>query len=69
VVWAGLFLRTLGTPLFAGSFLNMSWAEDSTGPLTSVLPLLAGAEITSQLNYSCPSNHSLECEDREQQED
>jgi len=52
----GLFLRTLGTLLFAGSFLNVSWAEDYSEPLTSVPPFLARAAITSQLNYSCPSN-------------
>ena len=51
----GLFPGTIGTLLFA-PFLSVSWAQDKTQPPTPVPPVLAGAEITSQLNYSCPSN-------------
>jgi hypothetical protein len=51
-----LFLGTLGTALFVGSFLTTSWAQNVSEPPTSAPPFLSGAEITSQLNYSCPSN-------------
>ena len=56
VMWRELFLRTIGTLLFAGPFLTVSWAQDKAEPPTLVPPYMAGAEITSQLNYSCPSN-------------
>jgi len=57
VMWCELFLRTIGTLLFAGPFLSgVSWAQDKAEPPTQVPPYMAGAEITSQLNYSCPSN-------------
>ena len=56
VPWGGLFFRTLGALLFTGAFLNVSWAEDNTEPVSSVAPFMAGAEITSQLDYSCPCN-------------
>lgn len=46
----------LCTLLLASPFLSVSWAQDKAQPPTPVSPLLAGAEITSQLNYSCPSN-------------
>jgi hypothetical protein len=49
----GLLPGTIGTLLFV--FSNVSWAQDKAQPPTS-LPYLSGAEITSQLNYSCPSN-------------
>jgi hypothetical protein len=52
----GLFLEMLGTPLFVGSFLTLSWAQNGSESLTPAPPFLSGAEITSQLNYSCPSN-------------
>jgi hypothetical protein len=56
VMSRGLFLGALGTLLFAGPFLSVSWAQDKSEPPTPAPPFLAGAEITSQLNYSCPSN-------------
>jgi len=52
----GLFLGALGTLLFAGPLLSVSWAQDKAEAPAPVPPALAGAEITSQLNYSCPSN-------------
>ena len=55
-MFRGLLLRTIGTLLFASSLLSISWAQDKAQPPTAVPPVLAGAEITSQLNYSCPSN-------------
>jgi len=55
-MWRELFLRTIGTLLFADLFLSVSWAQDKAEPPTLVPPSMAGAEITSQLNYSCPSN-------------
>jgi len=51
----GLFPGTIGTLLFA-PFLSLSWAQDKAQPPAPVPPVLAGAEITSQLNYSCPTN-------------
>jgi len=51
-----LFLRTISTLLFASPFLGVSWAQDKTEPPNPVPPFMTGAEITSQLNYSCPSN-------------
>jgi len=54
-MFRGLLLGTIGTLLFA-PFLSMSWAQDKAQPPPPVPPVLAGAEITSQLNYSCPSN-------------
>jgi hypothetical protein len=48
-----LFLGTLGTLLFAGPFLGLSWAQNKPPP---VPPFLEGAEITLQLSYSCPIN-------------
>jgi hypothetical protein len=50
-----LLLRTIGTLLLACSFSSISRAQDKAAS-TAVPPVLAGAEITSQLNYSCPSN-------------
>jgi hypothetical protein len=52
----GLLLRTIGTLIFASSFSSILWAQDKTAPPTAAPPALAGAEITSQLTYSCPSN-------------
>jgi len=49
-------LSAIGTLLFASAFSSLSWAQDKTQPPPPVPPVLAGAEITSQLNYSCPSN-------------
>ena len=49
-----LSLGALGTLLFGSTFLSVSWAQDKSEPPAP--PFLAGAEITSQLNYSCPSN-------------
>jgi hypothetical protein len=51
-----LLLRMITPLLFASPFLSESWAQDKAGPATLVPPYPAGAEITSQLNYSCPSN-------------
>ena len=51
----GLLPGMIATLLFV-LFSSMSWAQDKTQPPTPVPPVLAGAEITSQLNYSCPSN-------------
>jgi hypothetical protein len=56
VMWRKLFFRTIGTTLCAGPFLSVSWAQDKAESPTLVPPYMAGAEITSQLNYSCPSN-------------
>ena len=56
VMLRGLLLRTIGTLLFASPFSSASWAQDKAQPPPPVPPVLAGAEITSQLNYSCPSN-------------
>jgi len=49
-----LFFGALGTLLLADPLWSGSWAQ--AGPTTPVPPFLAGAEITSQLTYSCPSN-------------
>ena len=49
----GLFLGTLGTLLFAGSFFGVSWAQNKPPP---VPPFLEGSEITLEMNYSCPTN-------------
>jgi hypothetical protein len=56
VMFRGLLISTMGTLVFASQFLSPSWAQDKTQPPAPVPPVLAGAEITSQLNYSCPSN-------------
>jgi len=53
-MFRGLLLSTMGTLVFASPFLSPSWAQDKAQQ--PVPPVLAGAEITSQLNYSCPSN-------------
>ncbi len=56
-MFRGLLVRTVGTPLFAIPFLSLAWAQDNTERPAPVPPALAtGAEITSQLKYSCPSN-------------
>ena len=47
----GLFLTALGTLLFTG--FGVSWAQNKP---PEVPPFLEGAEITLQLNYSCPTN-------------
>jgi hypothetical protein len=52
-VLRGLCLGTLGTLLFSGSFLGVSWAQNKPTP---VPPFLEGAEITLEMSYSCPSN-------------
>jgi hypothetical protein len=49
----GLFLGTLGTLLFAGPWLGVSWAQNKQPP---VPPFLEGSEITLEMSYSCPSN-------------
>ena len=54
VMSRGLCLVTLGTPLFVGSILTVSWAQGVTP--TPAPSFLSVAEITSQFNYSCPSN-------------
>jgi hypothetical protein len=53
VMSCGLFLGTLGTLLFAGSCLGVSWAQNKPPP---VPPFLEGSEITLEMSYSCPSN-------------
>ena len=53
VMSRGLFLGTLGTLLFAGSFFGVSWAQNKPSP---VPPFLEGSEITLEMNYSCPTN-------------
>jgi hypothetical protein len=55
-MFRGLLLRATTTLLFASAFLSVSWAQDRAQPSTPVPPYLSGAEITSQFNYSCPSN-------------
>src|SRR6516164_4740642 len=55
-MFRGLVLRTITTLLFASPFLSVSWSQDNAQPLTPAPPYLSGAEITSQFNYSCPSN-------------
>ena len=51
-----LFVGAVSTLLVAGSYLTLSRAQDEAQPPTPVPPVLAGAEITFHLNYSCPSN-------------
>ena len=53
-MFRGLLLRMITALLFASPLLSVSWAQDTAQPPTPP-PYLAGAEITSQLNYSCPS--------------
>ena len=53
VMSRGLFLGTLGTLLFAGPSLGVSWAQNKQPP---VPPFLEGSEITLEMSYSCPSN-------------
>ena len=55
-MWRELSFRMSGTLLFASSFLSVAWAQDKAELPPPGAPALAGAEITSQLNYSCPSN-------------
>jgi hypothetical protein len=55
VMFCRLLLRTIITLLSASPFLSVSWAQDQAQPPTPP-PYLSGAEITSQLSYSCPSN-------------
>jgi hypothetical protein len=54
-MFRGLLLKTT-TLLFATPFVSGSWAQDSAQAPAPVPPYLSGAEITSQFNYSCPSN-------------
>ena len=54
-MFRGLLLRTITTLPFAGPFLSVSWAQDKAQLPFPAAPYLSGAEITSQLNYSCPS--------------
>jgi len=49
-------LSTISMLLFASSLSSACLAQDKAQPPSPVPPALAGAEITSQLNYSCPSN-------------
>jgi hypothetical protein len=51
-----LFSRVVGILLLAAPLLGVSWAQNGSESPTRAPPLLSGAEITSQLNYSCPSN-------------
>jgi hypothetical protein len=55
-MFRGLLLKMTTTLLFASPFVSGSWAQDRAQPPTAVPPYLSGAEITSQFNYSCPSN-------------
>jgi len=43
----------LGTLLFAGPFLNMSWAQNNTEP-TQTRPRFPFTKTTFQWEYSCP---------------
>jgi hypothetical protein len=43
----------LGTPLFAGPFLSMSWAQNKTEP-THTRPPFPFTKTTFQWEYSCP---------------
>jgi hypothetical protein len=43
----------LGTLLFAGLFLNMSWAQNKTEP-TQTRPPFPFSKTTFQWEYSCP---------------
>ena len=49
----GLLLGMLTTLLFAGPFMDASWAQDKVPP---VPPFLDRSDITLQLSYSCPTN-------------
>jgi hypothetical protein len=48
-------LRAITVLPFTSPFLSVSWAQDKA-QLPTPPPYLSGAEITSQLNYSCPSD-------------
>ena len=50
------FLRVLGILLPAVLPLSASWAQNGSESPPPAPPFLSGAEITSHLNYSCPSN-------------
>ncbi len=56
MMFLGLLSRTICTLLFASASLSLSWAQDKAQTPAPVPPVLAGAEITSQLKYSCPNN-------------
>jgi len=49
----GLFPGILGTLLFAGPILGVSWAQNKPPPVPA---FLGGSEITLEMSYSCPSN-------------
>jgi hypothetical protein len=55
MMFLGLLSRTICMVLASAS-LSVSWAQDKVQTPAPVPPVLAGAEITSQLNYSCPNN-------------
>jgi hypothetical protein len=44
----------LGTLLFAGPFLSLSWAQDKTEP-TQTAPPFPFTKTTFQWDYSCPA--------------
>src|ERR1700704_6344546 len=47
----------IGTLLFAGSFLNMSWAQNKTEP-TETRPTFPFTKTTFQWEYSCPGGEA-----------
>jgi hypothetical protein len=50
-------LRTLilGTLLFVGPFLSMSWAQNKTEPTETRPPLPGTLQKTFQWDYTCPA--------------
>jgi hypothetical protein len=55
--WESLMSRALfvGTLLFVGPCLSMSWAQNKTEPPQPGPPFPNGSNITFQWDYSCPS--------------
>jgi hypothetical protein len=51
-----LFVRVLRILVPAVPLLSVCWAQNGSESPTTAPPFLSGAEITSQLSYSCPSN-------------
>jgi hypothetical protein len=50
-MWRALILGTL----FAGVFINPSWAQNNKGPNASGPASFGGAKITYEWDYSCPN--------------
>lgn len=51
-MWRALILGTL----FAGVFINPSWAQNNKGPNASGPTSPGGSQISYQWDYSCPSD-------------